>query len=213
MFGSTHSVTASQTKGLQSHIKFLECSWWICKITALRYRTNFCIKFCAANLVALRLCHAVRSHWFSCKIPHHTFDESASRDGLTLPFSLFYNMLEDDSYTTMKRMASNNSRWKAANQSKDWRIRRRNSCKQADRLVWWISSQRALHQDRCLMLGLHGAVCSQFWYISAQGTVQQLRSSLASRQTCNMRLMVSRRPHSVSAFMTTGVICYCQVII
>ena len=32
-----------------------------------------------------------------------------------------------DSYTAMKRMACNNSRWKAANQSKDWRIRRRTS--------------------------------------------------------------------------------------
>ena len=30
-----------------------------------------------------------------------------------------------DSNTTMKRMACNNSRWKAANQYKDWRIRRR----------------------------------------------------------------------------------------
>ena len=30
-----------------------------------------------------------------------------------------------DNYTTMKRMACNNSGWKAANQSKDWRIRRR----------------------------------------------------------------------------------------
>ena len=32
---------------------------------------------------------------------------------------------EADSYTAMKRMARNNSRCKAANQSKDWRIRRR----------------------------------------------------------------------------------------
>jgi hypothetical protein len=32
-----------------------------------------------------------------------------------------------NSYTTMKRMACNKSRWKAANQSKDWRIRRRRS--------------------------------------------------------------------------------------
>jgi len=63
------------------------------------------------------------------------------------------------------------------------------------------------------MLGLHVAVRSQFRYISAQGTVQQLRSSLASQQTCNMRLMVGRRPRSVSAFMTTGFISYCQVII
>jgi hypothetical protein len=30
-----------------------------------------------------------------------------------------------DSYTAMKTMAWNKSRWKAANQSKDWRIRRR----------------------------------------------------------------------------------------
>jgi hypothetical protein len=30
-----------------------------------------------------------------------------------------------DSYTAMKRMACNNSRWKATNQSKDKRIRRR----------------------------------------------------------------------------------------
>jgi hypothetical protein len=29
-----------------------------------------------------------------------------------------------DSYIAMKRMACNNFRWKAANQSKDWRIRR-----------------------------------------------------------------------------------------
>jgi len=29
-----------------------------------------------------------------------------------------------DSYTSMKGMACNNYRWKAANQSKDWRIRR-----------------------------------------------------------------------------------------
>jgi len=32
-----------------------------------------------------------------------------------------------DSYTAMKRMACNSSRWKAANQSKDWRIRSRQS--------------------------------------------------------------------------------------
>ena len=30
-----------------------------------------------------------------------------------------------DSYTAMKIMTCNNSRWKAANQSKDWRIRRK----------------------------------------------------------------------------------------
>ena len=30
-----------------------------------------------------------------------------------------------DSYRAMKRMACNSSRWKAANQSKDWRRRRR----------------------------------------------------------------------------------------
>jgi hypothetical protein len=30
-----------------------------------------------------------------------------------------------DSYTAMERMACNNYRWKAANRSKDWRIRRR----------------------------------------------------------------------------------------
>jgi hypothetical protein len=29
--------------------------------------------------------------------------------------------------TAMKRMACNNSRWKAANQSKDWRIRRQDT--------------------------------------------------------------------------------------
>ena len=32
-----------------------------------------------------------------------------------------------DSYTAMKRMACNNSRWKVASQSKDWKIRRRGS--------------------------------------------------------------------------------------
>jgi len=32
-----------------------------------------------------------------------------------------------DSYTAMKRMTCNNSRWKAANQSKDERIRKRTS--------------------------------------------------------------------------------------
>jgi hypothetical protein len=30
-----------------------------------------------------------------------------------------------DSYTAIKKMACNNSKWKAANQSKDWRIRRK----------------------------------------------------------------------------------------
>jgi hypothetical protein len=30
-----------------------------------------------------------------------------------------------DSYTAMERMACNSSRWKTANQSKDWGIRRR----------------------------------------------------------------------------------------
>jgi len=32
---------------------------------------------------------------------------------------------EADSHRAMKRMACSNCRWKAANQSKDWRIRRR----------------------------------------------------------------------------------------
>jgi len=32
-----------------------------------------------------------------------------------------------DSYTAMKRMTCNNSKWKDANQPKDWRIRRRRS--------------------------------------------------------------------------------------
>ena len=32
-----------------------------------------------------------------------------------------------DSYTAMKKMGCNNSRWKTANQSKGWRIRRGSS--------------------------------------------------------------------------------------
>jgi len=39
-----------------------------------------------------------------------------------------------DSYTAMKRMACNSSSWKAANQSKDWGIRRR-------RRWWWFPRQ------------------------------------------------------------------------
>ena len=37
-----------------------------------------------------------------------------------------------DSYAAMKRMACNKSRWKAANQSKDWGIRRRRYCVSAN---------------------------------------------------------------------------------
>jgi hypothetical protein len=51
-----------------------------------------------------------------------------------------------DSYTAMKRMACNSSRWKAANQSKDWGIRRR----------WCTKSHFAMHMNSktwyCLIL-------------------------------------------------------------
>ena len=43
-----------------------------------------------------------------------------------------------DSNTAMKRMACNNSRWKAANQSKDWRIRR------------WRRRRRRRRRRRCM---------------------------------------------------------------
>ena len=48
-----------------------------------------------------------------------------------------------DSYTAMKRMACYNSRWKAANQSKDLRLRRRRSnclCRRTSTSIW-ISHQ------------------------------------------------------------------------
>ena len=41
-----------------------------------------------------------------------------------------------DSYTAMERMACNNSRWKAANQSKDWKIRRRNGAVEVPLHLW-----------------------------------------------------------------------------
>ena len=47
-----------------------------------------------------------------------------------------------DSSTAMKRMACNSSRWKAANQSKDWGIRRSYTLRMYDVLaIFWALSR------------------------------------------------------------------------
>ena len=51
-----------------------------------------------------------------------------------------------DSYKAMKKMACNNSRWKAANQSKDWRIRRRRTKENSVREENYIAGTNTIFQ-------------------------------------------------------------------
>jgi len=44
---------------------------------------------------------------------------------------------EADSYTALKRMACNSSRWKAANQAKEWRLRRRRRRRRCCARITW----------------------------------------------------------------------------
>jgi len=77
-----------------------------------------------------------------------------------------------DSYGVMKRRACNNSRWKAANQWDDWRIRRRRQCITIFTRVWHTSASRS-RQIRSILFTVKARAKGKFpsyWGVQRETT-------------------------------------------